>query len=47
MINVFVNGCFDVLHVGHIFLLEYAKSLGTNLIIGIDPFTADDPMQIY
>ena len=36
MINVFVNGCFDVLHVGHISLLEYAKSLGTNLIVGID-----------
>jgi len=36
MINVFVNGCFDVLHVGHLSLLEYAKSLGTTLIVGID-----------
>lgn len=23
--NVWVNGCFDILHVGHIKLLEYAK----------------------
>lgn len=33
---VFTNGCFDILHVGHIKLLEYCKSLGDLLIIGID-----------
>jgi len=33
---VWVNGCFDVLHVGHIKLLNYAKSLGQFLIVGID-----------
>lgn len=26
--RVFVNGCFDILHVGHVRLLEYAASMG-------------------
>ena len=33
---VFANGCFDVLHVGHIRYLEGAKSLGDILIVGIN-----------
>lgn len=33
---VFVNGCFDVLHPGHIKLFKYAKSLGDYLIVAID-----------
>ncbi len=33
---IWVNGCFDVLHVGHIRLLEYAKSKGDKLVVGID-----------
>jgi len=33
---VFTNGCFDLLHVGHIRYLEQAKALGDILIVGIN-----------
>jgi len=33
---VFTNGCFDVLHPGHIQSLEKARSLGDALIVGIN-----------
>lgn len=33
---VFTNGCFDILHAGHISYLEKAKSLGQRLIIGLN-----------
>jgi D-sedoheptulose 7-phosphate isomerase len=33
---VFTNGCFDILHPGHIDLLERARALGTKLVIGIN-----------
>ena len=36
MNKIFVNGCFDVLHVGHIKMLKYAKSLGGELVVAID-----------
>jgi len=33
---VFTNGCFDVLHVGHLSYLEEAKKLGDILILGLN-----------
>ena len=33
---VFTNGCFDILHPGHIDLLARAKKLGTKLIVGLN-----------
>jgi len=34
--KIFTNGCFDILHRGHIELFKYAKSLGDEFIVGID-----------
>ena len=33
---VFTNGCFDILHPGHVDLLERARALGDKLIVGIN-----------
>jgi len=33
---VFTNGCFDLLHVGHIRYLEKARTLGDVLIVGLN-----------
>jgi len=33
---VFTNGCFDLLHPGHIASLEQARSLGDALVVGIN-----------
>jgi D-beta-D-heptose 7-phosphate kinase/D-beta-D-heptose 1-phosphate adenosyltransferase len=33
---VFTNGVFDILHVGHLKLLSYAKTLGNRLVVGIN-----------
>ena len=34
--KILVNGTFDVLHMGHISLLNYSKSLGNFLTVAID-----------
>jgi len=39
---VFTNGCFDILHIGHIKYLEKSKSFGDILIIGLN---SDDSTQ--
>jgi rfaE bifunctional protein nucleotidyltransferase chain/domain len=33
---VFTNGCFDLLHPGHIHLLNQAKELGNRLVVGLN-----------
>ena len=33
---VFTNGCFDIIHRGHIELLKYAKSCGDRLVVGLN-----------
>ncbi|HLN83693.1 MAG TPA: D-glycero-beta-D-manno-heptose 1-phosphate adenylyltransferase [Candidatus Binatia bacterium] len=33
---VFTNGCFDLVHRGHIYLLRQAKALGDILIVGLN-----------
>lgn len=39
---VFTNGCFDLVHPGHIELLKQAKALGSRLIVGIN---SDDSVR--
>ena len=36
MKKVFVNGTFDVIHPGHIAMLNFAKNLGDYLLVAID-----------
>lgn len=36
MKKIFLNGTFDVIHVGHLKIINYAKSLGDYLMIAID-----------
>tara|TARA_B100000401_G_scaffold220376_1_gene148956 strand:+ start:95 stop:586 length:492 start_codon:yes stop_codon:yes gene_type:complete len=33
---VFTNGCFDIIHPGHIFILEQAKLKGDILVVGLN-----------
>ena len=39
---VFTNGCFDLLHIGHITLLEQARRTGDRLIVGLN---SDDSVR--
>lgn len=33
---VFTNGCFDILHIGHVDYLEKARNLGGKLVLGLN-----------
>ncbi|MBR4591769.1 MAG: D-glycero-beta-D-manno-heptose 1-phosphate adenylyltransferase [Elusimicrobiaceae bacterium] len=33
---VFTNGCFDILHAGHVSILEFSRSKGDELIVGLN-----------
>ena len=33
---VFTNGCFDLLHVGHVVLLEQSRGFGSRLVLGLN-----------
>ncbi|MCX7879939.1 MAG: D-glycero-beta-D-manno-heptose 1-phosphate adenylyltransferase [Ignavibacteria bacterium] len=35
-IIVFTNGCFDLLHLGHLYYLQEAKKLGDVLVVGLN-----------
>lgn len=37
---VFTNGCFDVMHVGHIRAFQFAKGLGDVLVVGLNTDTS-------
>ncbi|MBY0578980.1 MAG: D-glycero-beta-D-manno-heptose 1-phosphate adenylyltransferase [Burkholderiales bacterium] len=39
---VFTNGCFDILHRGHVSYLAQAKSLGRKLVVGVN---SDDSVR--
>ncbi len=34
---VFVSGCFNVLHPGHLRLLRFAKECGDRLVVAVEP----------
>ena len=39
---VFTNGCFDILHTGHVFYLQQAAALGDTLVLGVN---SDESVQ--
>lgn len=39
---VFTNGCFDILHIGHVRYLQDARSLGDLLVVGVN---SDDSVR--
>jgi D-glycero-beta-D-manno-heptose 1-phosphate adenylyltransferase len=41
---VFTNGCFDIIHLGHVDYLEKARSLGDKLVVGLN---SDDSVSRF
>ena len=39
---VFTNGCFDILHAGHVSVLEFSRSKGDLLVVGLN---SDDSVR--
>ena len=39
---VFTNGCFDILHAGHVSILEFARAKGDLLVVGLN---SDDSVR--
>ncbi len=39
---VFTNGCFDILHAGHVSVLEFSRSKGDELVVGLN---SDDSVR--
>jgi len=40
--TVFTNGCFDIIHRGHLELLEYCRDIGSYVIVGLN---SDDSVK--
>ncbi len=43
--TVFTNGCFDILHAGHVSYLKKAKALGHKLVLGLNSDQSVQRMQ--
>lgn len=41
-IVVFTNGCYDILHCGHLRTFQYARSIGNHVVVGIN---SDDSVR--
>ena len=39
---VFTNGCFDILHAGHVSVLEFSRAKGDVLVVGVN---SDDSVR--
>ena len=39
---IFTNGCFDILHRGHLELLKFCRSIGDHVVVGIN---SDDSVR--
>ena len=42
MVTVFTPGCFDILHFGHIELFKYCRSIGDEVVVGLN---SDDSIR--
>lgn len=45
MIKVFTNGCFDIIHPGHLKMLKHCAAMGEHVLVGIDSDTRVKQMK--